>query len=34
MKAVKPATDRLYTALTDAQKKVADQLIGMDCGAM
>ena len=34
MKAVKPATDKLYTALTAEQKKVADQLIGVDCGAM
>jgi len=34
MKAVKPATEKLYAALTDEQKKVADQLIGMDCGAM
>lgn len=34
MKAVKPAMEKLYTALTDEQKKAADQLIGMDCGAM
>ena len=34
MKAVKPATEQLYTVLSDEQKKVADQLIGMDCGAM
>jgi hypothetical protein len=34
MKATKPATEKLYTVLTDEQKKVADQLIGMDCGAM
>lgn len=34
MKAVKPATDQLYQALTDEQKKAADELIGMDCGAM
>lgn len=34
MKAVKPATEKLYAVLTDEQKKVADQLIGMDCGAM
>lgn len=34
MKAVKPATEQLYAALTADQKKVADQLIGVDCGAM
>ena len=34
MKAVKPATEKLYAALTAEQKKVADQLIGVDCGAM
>jgi len=34
MKAVKPAMEKLYAALTDEQKKAADQLIGMDCGAM
>lgn len=34
MKAVKPATEKLYAVLIDQQKKVADQLIGMDCGAM
>lgn len=34
MKAVKPATEKLYAALTAEQKKVADQLIGIDCGAM
>lgn len=34
LKAVKPATEKLYAALTDEQKKIADQLIGMDCGAM
>jgi hypothetical protein len=34
MKALKPATENLYAALTDEQKKVADQLIGADCGAM
>lgn len=34
MKAVKPATEKLYAVLTDEQKKMADQLIGMDCGAM
>ena len=34
MKAIKPATETLYAALTAEQKKVADELIGMDCGAM
>lgn len=34
MKAVQPATEKLYSALTDDQKGIADQLIGMDCGAM
>jgi hypothetical protein len=34
MKAVKPATEKLYVVLTEEQKKVADQLFGMDCGAM
>jgi LTXXQ motif family protein len=34
MKAVKPATEKLYAVLTDEQKKVADRLIGEDCGAM
>ena len=34
MKALKPATEKLYAALTDEQKKVADELIGVDCGAM
>ncbi|MEQ1716139.1 MAG: Spy/CpxP family protein refolding chaperone [Hyphomicrobium sp.] len=34
MKAVKPATEKLYATLTAEQKKVADQLIGVDCGAM
>jgi hypothetical protein len=34
MKAVKPATEKLYGVLTDEQKKIADQLIGNDCGAM
>ncbi len=34
MKTVKPATEKLYSALTDEQKNVADELIGMDCGAM
>jgi hypothetical protein len=34
MKAVKPATERLYVALTADQKKVADRRIGIECGAM
>lgn len=34
MKAVMPAIGTLYAVLTDEQKKVADQLIGKDCGAM
>ncbi len=34
MKAVKPATEQLYAVLSADQKKVADQLIGVDCGAM
>ena len=34
LKAVKPATEKLYNALDDAQKEIADHLIGMDCGAM
>jgi hypothetical protein len=34
MKAMKPATEKLYAVLSDEQKKGADQLIGMSCGAM
>jgi len=34
MKAMKPATEALYAVLSDEQKKVADDLIGADCGAM
>lgn len=34
MKAVRPATGKLYGLLSDKQKEVADQLIGMHCGAM
>jgi hypothetical protein len=34
MKAVKPAIERLYSALAPEQKKAADQLIGVECGAM
>ena len=34
MKAVKPATEKLYSVLTDEQKKAADELIGVQCGGM
>jgi hypothetical protein len=34
MKSVKPATEKLYAALTAEQKKIADQLIGAECGGM
>ena len=34
MKAVKPATETLYAVLTAEQKKIADALIGRDCGAL
>lgn len=34
MKELKPATEALYAALSDEQKKIADDLIGTDCGAM
>lgn len=34
MKAIKPATETLYAALSAEQKTAADQLIGADCGAM
>lgn len=34
MKAFKPATEKLYGVLTAEQKKIADELIGIDCGAM
>jgi hypothetical protein len=34
MKAMKPATEGLYAVLTDEQKVVADELIGVDCGAL
>lgn len=34
MKAVKPATEKLYATLNDKQKSAADELIGVDCGAM
>ena len=33
LKAMKPATEGLYAALSDDQKKLADELIGNDCGA-
>jgi hypothetical protein len=32
LKALKPATESLYAALTDEQKKKADQLLGGGCG--
>jgi len=34
LKALKPATEGLYAVLTDEQKKLADELIGADCGAI
>ncbi len=34
MKASKSATEKFYGVLSDEQKKIADQLIGMGCGAM
>lgn len=34
MKAVNPAMVKLYGVLNAEQKKTADELIGMDCGAM
>lgn len=34
LKAVKPATEKLYAVLDEKQKKTADQLIGAHCGAM
>lgn len=34
LKAMKPATEGLYAALSDEQKKLADELIGIGCGAM
>jgi hypothetical protein len=34
LKAVKPATEGLYNALTDAQKKKADELLSGTCGMM
>jgi hypothetical protein len=32
LKALKPAMEALYAALTDLQKKEADQLLGGGCG--
>jgi hypothetical protein len=32
--AVEPATTRLYEVLSSDQKKMADQMIGIDCGAL
>ena len=34
MKAVTPATEKLYAALIAEQMKAADQLIGVNCGPM
>jgi len=34
MKAMKPATEALYNALSDDQKKKADKLLGKRCGIM
>lgn len=34
MKAMEPATEKLYAGLKGEQKKIADQLIGAHCGAM
>jgi hypothetical protein len=34
LKALKPATEALYNALTDLQKKEADKLLGGSCGMM
>ena len=34
MKTVSPATEKLYGVLSGDQKKIADELIGNDCGAM
>jgi hypothetical protein len=34
LKALKPATEALYSVLTDEQKKEADQLLGGGCGMM
>lgn len=34
MKAIKPATEELYAALSAEQKQIADQLIGGHCGGL
>lgn len=34
MSALKPAVEKLYGVLTPEQKKAADELLGMGCGAM
>jgi hypothetical protein len=34
LKALKPATEKLYAVLAAEQKDIADDLIGRDCGAM
>ena len=34
MKAVRPTIQELYATLSDEQKSLADELIGVDCGAM
>lgn len=34
MKAVRPTIEELYAILSDEQKTLADELIGVDCGAM
>ena len=34
MKVLKPATEALFAVLSDEQRKVADELIGTDCGAI
>lgn len=34
MKAMQPATERLYKVLNSDQKQLADELIGLDCGGM
>ena len=34
LKALRPATEKLYSALTDDQKKKADLLLGMGCCMM
>lgn len=34
LKTVKPAAEKLYAALSDDQKKIADDVMGAGCGAM